>query len=66
MQYQASLRDQIAYRQGRKQQEAVKLFKEQEMAAREETLYQERLKAALTNPLLDKSHPRRLMATRKE
>jgi hypothetical protein len=64
-QYQASLRDQMAYQQRRAQQEAAKMFRELEMAAREEALYQERLKAALSNPMLDKAHPRKLMATRK-
>ena len=64
-QYQASLRDQMAYQQRRVQQEAAKMFRELEMAAREEALYQERLKAALSNPMLDKAHPRKLMATKK-
>ena len=52
----------MAYQQQRTQQEAAKMFKELEMAAREEELYQERLKAALSNPVLDKTHPRKLIA----
>ena len=65
VQYQASLRDQMAYQQQKKQQETAQLSRELEMAAKEDVLYQERLKAALKNPFLDKTHPRRLMAGQK-
>lgn len=64
-QYQASLRDQMSYQQQRVQQEAAQMSKELYMSAREEALYQERLRTALAQQHLDKTHPRRLMAIRK-
>lgn len=65
LRYQSDLRDQIVYQQQRVSQEAAQTSRELSMAAREEALYQERLKAALSQPLMDKIHPRRLMAAKK-
>lgn len=65
MSHQSDLRDQMAYQQQRLCQEAAQTSRELSMAAEEESLYQERLQAALSQPLLDKTHPRRLMAARK-
>ena len=65
VQYQTDLRDQMVYQQLRVRQEAGQTSRELDMAAQEEALYQERLKAALSQPLLDKTHPRRLLTTRK-
>ena len=55
----------MVHQQQRKHQEAAQTARELSMAAKEEALYQERLRAALSQPLLDKTHPRRLMAARK-
>lgn len=55
----------MMYQQQRVSQEAAQTSRELTMAAREEALYQERLRAALSQPLMDKTHPRRLMAARK-
>ena len=63
--YQTHLKDQMLHQQQRMHQEAAQASRELSMAAREEALYQERLRAALSQPVLDKTHPRRLMAARK-
>ena len=64
-QYQASLRDQILYQKQQAQEAALQLSRELAMAAKEESLYQDRLRAALAEPLLDKTHPRRLKTIKK-
>lgn len=63
--YKGDLLQQMCYQQEMAQLETAQTQRELEMAAREEALYQERLRAALTRPALDKTHPRRLLATRK-
>lgn len=65
LRYQSDLWDQMMYQQQRVSKEAAQTSRELTMAAREEALYQERLQAALSQPVMDKTHPRRLMAARK-
>ena len=63
--YKEDLLQQICYQKEMAQLETTQTQRELEMATREEALYQERLRAVLTRPVLDKTHPRRLLATRK-